>query len=122
MKLHHIALRTDNVELISAFYQQIFGLIERKRSLDQHGELRSVWLSSDQVVWMIERRQSGEPAIDPSTMELFVFAVTAQEFIRWTEATRDGVVLEARTENTVYFRDPDGRRVGVSKFDFSAVI
>ena len=39
----------------------------------------------------------------------------------WEERLRAaGVAVEDRTAYTLYFRDPDGHRVGVSVFRFSA--
>lgn len=121
VRIHHLALRTDNVEKISLFYQQIFGLSEHKRSLDEAQALRSIWLLSEQVVLMIERREAGEPAVDSRTMEFLAFAVSPTEFSSWlTQAElRGSPVIEARTANTLYFRDPDGRRVGISKYEFA---
>jgi len=66
---------------------------------------------------MLERRADGEPATDPRSLELTCFAVASGEHrdvSRRLEAA--GGRVEARTAYTIYFRDPDGRRVGVSSF------
>jgi hypothetical protein len=72
----------------------------------------SVWLDAEGVVIMIERAAEGEPPVMGSSMELVAFAVDDRE------AWRGRVAVEAETAHTLYFRDPDGRRVAVSSYRF----
>lgn len=112
MRLHHLALRTHDVSRLVAYYRDVFGL-ELVR--EQPGY--SAWLSLDDAVLMIERRADDEPAVPQGTMEFVAFAVTsdAREALdaRWRAL---GVAVEHRTAHTLYTRDPDGRRVGVSSY------
>jgi len=110
MHVHHIALRTGDVEGLAAFYRDVLGL---EAVLDRRP--RSVWLALDErSVLMIEAKEPGEPPVPPRSMELVAFAVdeAARDTIR-EEARRRGC-LDGETAFTVYLRDPDGRRVGVS--------
>ncbi len=66
---------------------------------------------------MLEARGPDEPNIDPSTLELVCFDVTlngAEVVLARLRAA--GIPLEAQTDFTVYFRDPDGRRIGFSSY------
>lgn len=78
---------------------------------------RSVWLDAGGSVVMLERREAGEPAIDPASMELVCFAIAPHEHAGFAaRLAAAGIAVEGRTAYTVYFRDPDGRRVGVSSY------
>ena len=66
---------------------------------------------------MIERRNDVEPTVREDTRELVAFAVTPgsggdlrERLGRWD------VPVEASTEFTLYVRDPDGRRIGLSSY------
>ncbi|MBS2016731.1 MAG: VOC family protein [Deltaproteobacteria bacterium] len=113
MRIHHLALRTRSVARLVAFYEGAIGLpvVERK------GE-RSVWLDAGGSLLMIEAAEAGEPPVPVGTMELTAaFAIEATERAG-VEARLDahGVTVEARTSFTLYVRDPDGRRIGLSAY------
>jgi hypothetical protein len=61
---------------------------------------------------MIEQAHPAEPIIPEGTRELVAFAVPSIE--DWPRR----LAVEAETEHTLYFRDPDGRRVAVSDYAF----
>ena len=112
MRIHHLALRTADLSRLERFYADVLGLDVLRRD----GE-RSVWLDAGGTIVMLERRSDGEPAIAPASLELTCFAIEAGEhraIVDRLEAA--GVPVEGRTAYSVYFRDPDGRRVGVSAF------
>ncbi len=116
MRIHHIALRTRDVRKVAHFYRRAIGLPELRRSRAA-GRLRSVWLDADGALFMIERAERGEPEIARGSRELVAFAVTEAEHRRLrSRLERLGVPVEAETSFTSYFRDPDGRRVGISHF------
>ncbi len=112
MRLHHLALRTLDLPRLERFYAVVLGLTELRRT----GE-RSVWLDAAGTVLMLEQREFNEPAVPGGTLELVAFAITPAEapalLARLAAAQ---VTIEARTPSTVYFRDPDGRRVGLSAY------
>ena len=107
MRVHHIALRSDDVEGLVAFYRDMLGLQER-----QDARPRAVWLGlGPEAVLMIEAREPGEPAPDPTSLELVCLAATAEE--------RDALRRRAETDgcfHTVYLRDPEGRRIALSTY------
>lgn len=114
MRLHHLALRTRDLAALEAFYVDVLAL----RTVRRNDE-RSVWLAlGNDAVLMIERATDDEPRPDPRSLDLFAFAcasVVERDAIERRLAARD-VAVEARTTHTLYFRDPDGRRVGVSTY------
>ncbi len=107
MRIHHVALRTDDVARLERFYAETLGLHVTRRQ----GE-RSVWLDAGGTVLMLEQREAGEPAVDPRSMEMIAFAVEPAQ----ARALETALAVEARTASTLYVRDPDGRRVGLSAY------
>ena len=106
VKVHHIALRTNRRRALERFYGETLGLPTIQKTT------RSTWLDAGGTIVMIEKRGRGEPAIPKGSLELLAFAVTK----RAHAALRKKLAIEASTEFTSYFRDPDGRRVAVSHY------
>lgn len=112
MRIHHIALRTSDLPTLERFYTTIFKLDATRRD----GE-RSVWLDAGGVILMLERIDAGEPAIDPASKELLCFAIEPVDYAELLARLEcAAIVIEGRTPSTLYFRDPDGRRVGASSY------
>jgi glyoxylase I family protein len=109
VRIHHVALRTRNVVRLERFYVDVLGLSVMRRD-DARG---SVWLDADGTVIMIERAEPSEPDVAEGTMELVAFFAESKDAWR----TRLPLV-EAETQHTLYFRDPDGRRLAVSDYPF----
>lgn len=112
MRIHHVALRTVDLARLERFYVGLLGLAVLRRN-----EERSTWLDAGGTIVMLERSDGQEPAIPIGTKELVAFAVEAHEgnTLRGRlEAA--GVVVEDETRFTVYVRDPDGRRIGLSSY------
>ncbi len=68
---------------------------------------------------MLEEADPTEPGIPSGSMEFFALAMDpseVQDFER--RASEMGASIEHRTAQTLYLRDPDGRRVGVSHHPF----
>ncbi|MGH7293617.1 MAG: VOC family protein [Polyangiaceae bacterium] len=107
MRIHHVALRTHDVARLERFYAGLLGLAVLRRD-EARG---SVWLDAAGAVVMIERALPGEPAIPAGSMELVAFAVEDRE--AWRARIP---AVEAETAHTLYFRDPDGRRVAASDY------
>lgn len=97
------------MEELERFYAGVLGLHVVRRD-DARG---SVWLDLDGAVLMIERAEPGEPAIPAGSKELVAFAVDDKEAWR---GRIPASAIEAETAHTLYFRDPDGRRVAVSDY------
>ena len=111
MRIHHLVLRTRDVARLEGFYVRVCDFKIRRRD-DARG---SVWRDLRSAVLMIERAEDGEPPVPAGSKELMAFAVDDVETWRKRLAAL-GVDIEAETQNTLYFRDPDGRRVAVSNY------
>ncbi|MCA9615775.1 MAG: VOC family protein [Sandaracinus sp.] len=113
MRLHHLAFRTRDVAALEAFYVEVFALEVRRRD-----GARSVWLGLGDAVCMIERADAHEPPPNAGSMELVALAVSddaARDAVEARVLARGGAI-EGRTGYTIYFRDPEGRRLGVSTY------
>lgn len=112
MRVHHLAFRTDDLPALEHFYAVVLDLPVVRRQGD-----RSVWLDAGGTIVMLEKCGDGEPAIPDASMEVVAFAIAPQD--REHVAARlaaAGLVIEARTAYTLYVRDPDGRRIGLSSY------
>ncbi len=115
MRLHHLAFRTRDVERLVAFYARVLGLRETRDARP-----RSVWLGLEAAVLMIEAKAPDEPDPPPGSLELVAFAVDAEAKSAVRDRAESLGCYDGETAHTVYFRDPDGRRVGVSTYPISA--
>ncbi len=112
MQLHHLAFRATNVAATVAFYRDALQLSVIK------SDDRSTWLASGSVVVMIEPRSANEPSRS-ADLDLVAFSIGQDERRLWPARLKSmGLTIEAETEATIYLRDPDGRRVGLSAFVF----
>ena len=114
LSLHHVALRTGDVVGLAAFYRDVVGLSSLERPGGAGG---GTWLAAGDAILMLEPRADGEPDIPIGSKDLLAFAIDPGERPAFEERlVRLGVRVEASTPYTLYFRDPDGRRVGVSHY------
>lgn len=112
LRLHHLALRTADLERSRRFYGELIGLPEVRRNHDPEGELRSIWLEAGDALLMLELRLAGEGPTDGSA-HLLAFAV--DDLGSWRARLAEAAIrLDGETEHTLYFRDPDQHRVAVS--------
>jgi len=113
--LHHLALRVADPERAAAFYGGLLGLAELRRDRGPEGP-RAIWLRAGDTVLMLERhlRGAGESAGSGHLLALTADDLAACE----ARLAAAGVAVEDRTPHTLYFRDPDGHRVGLSTFPF----
>ncbi len=113
MRVHHLAFRTSDVLRLERFYVDALGLAVIRRQDDGRG----VWLDAGGAIVMLERSDDGEPPVPASTKELVAFTVAPETRASCTSRiARAGVSIEAATEFTLYVRDPDGRRIGLSSY------
>jgi len=119
MKLHHLALGARDLERVAAFYRDLLGLREVRRHHEPGGRLRSIWLDLGGPVLMIEQTEEPARRVQGVGAGPFLLALSADPSDRVTlekSLTMSGFPVEARTEQTVYFRDPEGNRVALSSY------
>jgi glyoxylase I family protein len=120
VRVHHLALGARNVARVSEFYQEVFELPETARHQYADGTLRSVWLSAEGTLLMIEFSDQPESAQAGSTrpgLFLIAFEVSAaRRSLLEQRLEARGAHIERRTEFTSYTRDPEGNQVAISHF------
>jgi catechol 2,3-dioxygenase-like lactoylglutathione lyase family enzyme len=109
MRIHHVAMRTIDLARLERFYGEVLGLPVLRRD-ETRG---SVWLDANGAVLMLEQASPDEPAVPAGSLELLAFALDDGS---QRETWRTRVAVEAETPSTLYFRDPDGRRVALSSY------
>jgi len=115
MPVHHLALRSSDPFRLAAFYARALGLPELRRQEDEGGAY-SVWLDLGGAVLMVERGESRDGAGGAGWDGLFLSAEpgTGEAWAqRWATL---GITLDGRTGCTLYARDPEGNRFGVSSY------
>ena len=116
-RLHHLALRVSDCERALAFYSGLLGLTEVRRT-EEGGALRAVWLAAGGVVVMLEKSLRGA---GPPSGSGHVLAFEARDLGSWERRlAAAGVPIDDRTAETLFIRDPDGHRVGLSVHRFPA--
>ncbi len=117
VRVHHIALRTRDLPRLQAFYAGLLGLPVTRQDAVRGEGARRVWLGAGETLVMLETAGPGEPEVPPGTLELVAFGIAREERATYKETlAAAGVPIEAESEFTLYFRDPDGRRVGLSHY------
>ena len=112
MRVHHLAFRTRDLTRLERFYTDALGLSIARRD----GE-RSVWLRAGGTILMLEQAEDGEPDVMPESKELVAFGIEPQDMERWRRVLEvNAIPIEEETGFTIYFRDPDGRRIGLSHY------
>ena len=112
--LHHLALRTPDVARLASFYRAAFGLAVARESE------RSVWLRVGETTRMLERAEASEPGVPSGSLELVAFHWGGTLEAARAHLQALGITPEAETSFTLYFRDPDGRRVALSNYAFES--
>lgn len=76
-----------------------------------------MWLDADGALVMLETASPSEPQVPAGSMEIAVFAIDPAAREGWRERLRAAnVAIEGETAFSLYFRDPDGRRIGLSHY------
>ena len=119
MRIHHLAFRSTNPLLLAEFYASVVGLTIVPPGTEGAPEASSgkVWLRAESTLVMVEPRGESEPAPPAGSLELVAFGIEADERERCVARLgARGVTVEAETDFSIYFRDPEGRRVALSHY------
>ena len=112
MRVSHLALRVADLERSAQFYGALLGLPELRRSRDDQGVLRAVWLQAGPAVLMLERELRGRGAAGGAG---HVLALEVEDLAAWrARLAAAGVEIDDTTTLTLYVRDPDGHRLGLT--------
>jgi catechol 2,3-dioxygenase-like lactoylglutathione lyase family enzyme len=119
VRVHHLAFRTQQLRKVVRFYCSVLGLAVVREQRLSNGTIRSVWLAADRTIVMIEAAEIDEPRIPPRSNELVAFKVPKRDVARMrARLLRHRIRIEAETQHSCYFRDPDGRRVAFTTFSW----
>lgn len=103
--IHHIAIATDNLEIMSDFYRNLPGLHWKENKFNDVGDLRSVWFETpDQTILMLEKFPYKKAP------QALVFKINSLSEVV------DKISISKETDFTVYFFDPDGNQLGYSSY------
>jgi catechol-2,3-dioxygenase len=121
--VHHLALRTPDPSRLERFYAGILGLRVARRDAARS----SIWLEAGTVIVMIEAAAEDEPGPDRASQELLAFGIDPRsqhpDLPAWRKRLAESsVAIEAETPFTLYFRDPEGRRLALSTYVFPATV
>jgi catechol 2,3-dioxygenase-like lactoylglutathione lyase family enzyme len=127
--VHHLAVQVRDLAAVERFYKETLGLRELRRwpARDGDGD-RSVWLDAGDGAFLALERVAGglTGAEDPARAErpgLHLVALRIERGARapWEQRlAAAGVEIYARTAFTLYVRDPEGNRVGLSHWPDTA--
>ena len=122
---HHVAVQARDLAVSEKFYAGVLGLKELRRwpSHDGDGD-RSVWFDlGDGSFLALERSRPDAshmldtPFVHPhhAGWHLVSLRIDVADRARWiARLEANGVRVDHRTDFTLYVRDPDGNRVGLS--------
>jgi glyoxylase I family protein len=122
---HHLAIQVKDLPGAVRFYADVLGLkvVRRWPREDGGAGERSVWLSvgEGEEFIALETCDVDRPATpfrDPhGGLHLLALRISAQERHGWERRLEDlGVEVVHRTRWTVYLRDPEGNRIGLSHY------
>ncbi len=114
LRVHHLALRVADCERAAAFYTGLLGLPELRRFEDA-GRPRSIWLRAGDAVLMLELGLRG---LGPDQGSGHLLALAVDSLPEWEPRLgAAGVAIDDRTAHTLYVRDPDGHRVGLTVYE-----
>jgi catechol 2,3-dioxygenase-like lactoylglutathione lyase family enzyme len=117
--VHHIAIQVRDLERSARFFVQTLGLpvLRRWPAPDASGD-RSLWLDLGAGAFLALERWSyeGEPVVaNGPGLHLVALRIERAERQAWIDRLAGaGVPLYQQTAFTIYCRDPEGNRIGLS--------
>lgn len=117
---HHLAIQVRELERQATFYREVLGLPELARHRRDDGTLRSVWLGLPEGGFLALEEVSGAAAEEGFRHErpgLFLLALripASERAAVLAELAARGVPVTHESRWTVYLRDPEGNRIGLS--------
>jgi catechol 2,3-dioxygenase-like lactoylglutathione lyase family enzyme len=125
LAFHHVALQCRDLDRCERFYREVLGLDVLRRWPAVGGGDRSVWLAVGEGFLALERAEGapggaledlpwrdGKPGL-----HLVALRIGAAERGPWEARLAElGVPVVHRTRWTIYLRDPEGNRVGLTHY------
>jgi glyoxylase I family protein len=124
--VHHLAIAVRDLPATASFYQNVLGLpvLRRWPATDGASTDRSVWLDLGAGAFLaLERTAAGVPGRDDQIpgLQLLALRIAVVARAEWEGSfARAGVPIVHRTAYTIYVRDPEGNRIGLSHWPDAA--
>ena len=121
LAFHHLAIQCRDLAACERFYREVLGLPLLRRWPAEGGGDRSVWLGVGDGFLALERAVGGDPPgpwrDGKAGLHLAAFRIGASERASWEARLESGgVPVVHRTRWTLYLRDPEGNRIGLSHY------
>lgn len=118
---HHLAIQVHDVEGAARFYAEVLGLQEQARWHTPEGALRSIWMRLGEGPEFIALEAASEQPVETpfrhgrAGLHLIALRIPREERARIVDRLKErGIAVEHETRWTVYLRDPEGNRIGLS--------
>lgn len=116
---HHLAIQVRDLELAERFYVGLLGLPVIARYEDEAGAARSIWVGLGEGFLALERCGTAAPHLpfrnQDAGLHLLAMRIDPADRARWSERLEAaGHPVVAQTDYTIYVRDPEGNRIGLS--------
>jgi glyoxylase I family protein len=117
--IHHVAIQVRDLAAMEAFYAGVLGLPVLRRWQGEDGD-RSIWFDLGGGFLAVERVAGPPPRHDGWNTEdagihLVALAIDRDQRDAWeAHLAAAGHEIAHRTDYTLYVRDPEGNRVGLS--------
>jgi protein-L-isoaspartate(D-aspartate) O-methyltransferase len=118
---HHLAVQVTDLAAAERFYNGVLGLLVVKRWPYEEGKAgeRSLWLQLGDTFVALEHCGQAAPASDfrdpQARLHLFALRIAPRDRAAWEKKLQQaGVEIVHRSRWTLYVRDPDGNRIGLS--------
>jgi len=126
--LHHVAVVVTNLPRAIAFYEHVLGLRAIKRWLTSDGKSeRSVWFDLGNTSFLaVEHADNAQATQAPATKDapgwhLVALTIRLEEREQWrAHLLAVGFPVTHETAYTLYCRDPEGNRIGLSHYPDAA--
>jgi glyoxylase I family protein len=119
LAFHHVALQCADLAACERFYREVLGLPVIRRWPRPEGGDRSVWLGVGDGFLALERAEAA-PEPGPwrdgkACIHLVALRIAPEERAGWeSRLAAHGVEVVHHTRWTIYVRDPEGNRIGLS--------